>query len=118
MVKQARTMRGRALSLQERVDSTESKAREGKWFRRISLGLIVLFGVLYLHSMNRIAVQGYAIRAAEKQLASLKQENNQLRIQEAELKSLRRIEEAGQRLNMFESQEVTYIEELSPIALR
>jgi cell division protein FtsL len=82
------------------------------------VGIVVVLGAFYLYITNQVAVQGYAIREAENQIAQLKQSNNQLRIQEAELKSLYRIEEAGKRLNMFEPVQVSYIEESGPIALR
>jgi hypothetical protein len=79
---------------------------------------LFVFGALYLYATNRVAVQGYAIGVSENRIAQLKQDNNALRIQEAELKSLYRIEEAGKRLNMFEPTQVSYIEESNPIALR
>lgn len=81
-------------------------------------GVVVVLGACYLYATNRVAVSGYAIRNAEKEIAVLKQDNNQLRIQEAELKSLYRIEEAGKRLNMFEPAHVSYIDESGPIAFR
>lgn len=81
-------------------------------------GLVVVLGASYLYATNKVAVQGFAIRSAEKEIAQLKQDNNQLRIEEAELKSLYRIEEAGKRLNMFEPMEVIYIEDSNSIALR
>jgi cell division protein FtsL len=80
--------------------------------------IVIVLGAFYLYTTNKVAVQGFAIRGAEKEIAQLKQANNQLRIQEAELKSLYRIEESGKRLNMFEPVQVSYIEESSPIALR
>lgn len=81
-------------------------------------GIVVALGACYLYTTNRVAVQGYAIREGETEIAQLKKDNNQLRIQEAELKSLYRIEEAGKRLNMFEPVRVNYIEESNPIAFR
>jgi hypothetical protein len=81
-------------------------------------GIVILLGAFYLYTTNRVAVQGYAIRGVEQDIARLKQDNNQLRIEEAELKSLYRIEEAGKRMNMFEPAKVNYIEETNSIALR
>lgn len=82
------------------------------------VGVVLLLGAFYLYATNKVAVQGFGIREAEKRVAQLGQENNQLRIREAELKSLYRIEETGKRLNMFEPAEVSYIEENGPLALR
>jgi cell division protein FtsB len=120
MTRQVRMMHNNRLASTRQNDAGESRVEvcRRNWLQIFGVALIAVFGALHLYSMNRIAVQGYAIRSAEKKLAALKQENNQLRIQEAELKSLQRIEEAGRRLNMFEPQEVSYIEENSPVALR
>lgn len=82
------------------------------------IAMVLVCGGAYLYSINKVAVKGYAIRSTERQLSELKQENNKLRIQEADLRSLYRIEETGKRLNMFESQDVRYIEETGPIAFR
>ena len=81
-------------------------------------GSVALLGSFYLYSINKTAVLGFSIRTAENKVATLRQENNQLKIKEAELKSLYRIEETGQRLNMFEVQQVRYLDESSPLALR
>ncbi len=101
-------------------ESQSMTHEELRWKRfRVACFLsVAFFGSAYLYSMNRLAVQGYAIRTAEKRVAELRQENKQLQIQEAELRSLHRIEEAGQRLSMVEAKDVQYIEESSPLALR
>jgi hypothetical protein len=103
------------MSDQKNIQSSSS--RQNKLAVSIA-GVVVVLGACYLYTTNRVAVQGFAIRGAEKEIARLKQDNKQLRIQEAELKSLYRIEEAGKRLNMFEPTEVIYIEESNSIALR
>jgi hypothetical protein len=118
MTRRAHTMRGQLLSGQENAVRDTRQERSWRGFQTFCLVLVVFFGALHLYSMNRIAVQGYAIRTAEKRVAELRQENKRLQIHEAELKSLQRIEEAGRRLNMFESQEISCIEEGSPLASR
>lgn len=95
-----------------------SKSRTWSMFFFGSVVVMVVFAAFYLYASNRIAVQGYAIRSVERDIAELKVANNQLRIQEAELKSFHQIEETSRRLNMFESVQVSYIEEVGPIALR
>ena len=96
-------------------------AAKPQWESKIAMsvaGIVVFVGAFYLYTTNRLAVQGFAIRNVEKEIATLKQDNNQLRIQEAELKSLYRIEETGRRLKMFEPTDVSYLENTHPIALR
>ncbi len=95
--------------------------KTASWQQKMPIGIagvVMILGAIYLYTTNTVAVSGYAIREAENRLAELKQDNNQLRIQEAEFKSLYRIEESGKRLNMFEPVQVSYIEETKPIALR
>jgi hypothetical protein len=81
-------------------------------------GITLVFGALYLYATNAVAVQGYAVRSAEKEIAQLRQDTNQLRIEEAELRSLYRIEEAGKRFGMFEPAQMSVLAEAAPIALR
>jgi len=45
-------------------------------------------------------------------------ENDNLKIQEAELKSLYHVEDATKDLNMAEITNVSYVEQTSPVALR
>jgi hypothetical protein len=77
---------------------------------------IVVAGLFYLYSTNSNAVQGYQIKNIEKELSNLKNDNEKLRIKEAELKSLYRIEESTKNLNMEETKIVSYVEEQGPVA--
>ncbi|MCX6765846.1 MAG: hypothetical protein NT136_02715 [Candidatus Moranbacteria bacterium] len=79
---------------------------------------IALAGILYLYFINSSATKGYQIRQVEKDISQLKKENEQLRIKEAELKSLYYIEETSKQFNMSEAANISYIEEKSPVALK
>ncbi|GBE16998.1 cell division protein FtsL [bacterium BMS3Abin15] len=79
---------------------------------------IILSGIIYMYSINNSAVKGYKIRQEEKEISGLKKSNEQLRIKEAELKSLYHIEEISKKLNMTELNNISYIDETSPVALR
>lgn len=82
--------------------------------------LTVLFvsGGCYLYSVNQSAVQGYHMRTLEKEIDTLKQKNAELRITEADLRSLSRIEASQEELRMQKLEDVTYLEEYGPVALR
>ena len=73
---------------------------------------------LYLFSVNQSAVQGYHMKSLEKEINALKQENAELRITEADLRSLQRIEGSGQELNMQKLENIKYLEERGPVALK
>jgi|GEM_PF-4518404 len=72
------------------------------------LGLSLLAAGLYVYSVNRSAVQGYAIRNLEKGLKELKKENAELRRREAEAKSLSRVEAGSSDLRM-EKADITVV---------
>ena len=82
--------------------------------------VLVLFaaGGCYLYSVNRSAVQGYHLRTLEKEIDTLKQENTELKISEADLRSLYRIEASAEALDMQQLETVIYLEERGPVALK
>lgn len=82
------------------------------------LAFAFMLGGYHLYSVNRSAVQGYHMRSAEKDIAVLRQENADLKIEEADLRSLRRIEAAGEELHMQKAAEERYLEARGPVAMR
>ena len=102
-----------------RKTKTKNKTIAGSINASLVIAVFVfLSGMFYLYSINSNAVKGYQIRCVEKKLAEQKKENEQLRIQKAELNSLYRLKEESGKLNMSELKEVVYIEESGPIALK
>lgn len=85
------------------------------WF--VVVAFLFLAGI-YLYFINSSATKGYQIRQIEGELTNLKKESEQLRIREAELKSLYHIEESSKQLNMAETVQMSFIEEKSPVAMR
>lgn len=89
---------------------TNTKASRAKHFEAYTgaahvavialLALSLLSAGLYVYVVNRSAVQGYAIRTLEKDLKELKKVNAELRVREAEAKSLTRVEEGSNELRM------------------
>lgn len=65
----------------------------------------------YLYSVNQNAVQGYHMRSLEKEINILKQKSAELRITEADLRSLQRIEASEGELQMQKLENVKYLEE-------
>ncbi len=75
-------------------------------------------GGYYLYSVNQSAVQGYHMRTLEREIDVLKQANAELRITEADLRSLKRIEDSQEELQMQKLENIKYLEEHGPVALR
>jgi hypothetical protein len=78
----------------------------------------ILVGIFYIYSINNSATKGSNILNIEKEITQLKKESEELRIKEAELKSLYHIEEESKKLNMAEVTNVGYIEKSGPMALK
>lgn len=109
-----------AFARSENVSATKTRYNYG--FINMKVVLIVLFafmGGAYLYFVNGSAVKGYQIKSIEKEINALKKENEKLKIDEAELNSLQHIEEASKNfINMAQSDQIVYIEEDGPMALR
>lgn len=82
----------------------------------VVLACMVFSGLFYMYSVNQTAVKGLAIRNAEKEISDQKKNNEALRIKEAELKSLYRIEGSSKELNMIDATNVKYLEESPRVA--
>ena len=75
----------------------------------VLLALSLLSAGLYVYAVNRSAVQGYAIRTLEKDLKELKKANTELRVLEAEAKSLSRVEAGSTELRMEKAESTTIV---------
>lgn len=82
------------------------------------VALLLLIAGIYVYCINNSATKGYQIRQIESEISGLEKENEQLRIKEAELRSLYRIEQSSKNLNMAAPAEISYIEEKSPVAMK
>lgn len=98
---------------------TEKKSIKGSINSTVLIvALLLVSGAVYLYSINSSAAKGYQIRQVEKDIQNLKKENEDLKIKEAELKSLYRIEESSKNLNMGDLKNISYIEETGPVAMK
>lgn len=91
-------------------DSSRELAGSAHLFVLFVLTSLFVAGGCYLYSVNQSAVQGYHMRTLEKEIDVLKQENAELRIAEADLRSLSRIESTGEELRMQKMETVRYLE--------
>lgn len=102
--------------------STNSSTRSGRSHFLFMMVVAFFFatGGMYIFSVNERAVYGYDIRGIEKELAKLKKENAQLRLQEAEGRSLTRVEAGSNMLRMEKAipQEELVIGRSGPVAFR
>ena len=74
---------------------------------------------MYLFSVNRNAVQGYHLRALEKEITRLSEQNAELQIAEADMRSFYRINEVKEDLQMEKAEQLKYLEpKKDTVALR
>ena len=90
--------------------------------QKMAFYLILLFAAaaagFYIYSINSLAVKGQEIKKIENSIAELRQEQEDLKIREAEVKSLQFIEQSSKEINMSETVVVSYIEEKGPLAMK
>jgi cell division protein FtsL len=78
---------------------------------------VMLSVTLYLFTANNVAIKGDEIYNIEKEISALSRENEQLTIDEAQLRSLERIESTVQEKGMEEIVDPEYIDRETYIAL-
>lgn len=94
------------------------KTAQGFGSVSVFLFVCVIFScVLYIFSTNNIAAKGDEIYDIEKEIARLSHDNEQLRIEETQLRSLGNIQEAIAHKDMEEIADPTYIDSTTHIAL-
>jgi cell division protein FtsL len=80
--------------------------------------LICMLGVFYIFEVNSIATKGYEIKKMETQIGELKRQNENLKIQAAELKSMYSIEEKTKDLNMVAPKDVSFLSLPGNVAMK
>ncbi|PID52780.1 MAG: hypothetical protein CR972_00290 [Candidatus Moraniibacteriota bacterium] len=78
---------------------------------------VILTGVLYLFSTNDIAIKGDEIYDIEQEINRLSRENEQLVIQEAQLRSLENVENTVKNGGMEEVSDPIYVDREMYVAL-
>ncbi len=82
------------------------------------VGMIVVLGLSYGIIANKVVTTGYDIKATEKRLNDIKNENDELRIMISELKSVRVLEEKIVEMGMIEPVDVDYMSIGREVALK
>jgi cell division protein FtsL len=80
--------------------------------------LICILGVCYIFEVNSVATQGYKIRELERQLQELKDNQEKLKIKEAELRSMYNIEQNSKGLDMVAPKDVSYMQLPGDVAMK
>jgi cell division protein FtsL len=82
------------------------------------IGVVIVLGLSYGIIANKVVTTGYNIKATEKRLSDIKNENDELRIMISELKSVRVLEEKIVEIGMIEPVDVDYMSIGREVALK
>ena len=80
----------------------------------LALGVL---GFIYLVFINRLAMQGYAMRDLEKRVAVLKEINQKMELELAELRSIEGIKDKAIQFGLVPAAKIQYIKASSGVAL-
>jgi hypothetical protein len=115
------TASGKSLSSRQMHSRTSQKVAKGSFQPMGFIVILFLFFASggYLYSVNQNAVQGFHMRQLEKEIRILKEANAQLQIDEADKRSLARIEESAEARKMKKVEVVSRVNiEEERVALR
>jgi len=99
--------------------AAENSARRRIYLRRklhlgpitlgfITLILICVLSLFYLTSTDGIATKGYELKDLEGKVKSLKDQNEQLKLERAQLESIKNLEENVKQFNMMRINQVSF----------
>lgn len=113
----------RVLSMREKkmtpsISKNKGSARLDLTGIVVVIAMVLITGGFYLYQVNDLATKGYEMREAQNRIQELEKENKKMQIREVELRSMYNIEKATQNLNMVNSQDITYLESKSPVAMK
>lgn len=80
--------------------------------------IIIFCGAFYLYQVNDLATKGYEMKDVENRIATLEKENKKMQIKEVELRSMYNLEKATADIDLVNSQNVTYLQMASPVAMK
>jgi len=93
----------------------DEKLKARQWFmtkttRIFLLGLIAFFGIMYLASINSVAIKGYEIADLERHISKLENENDKLNFEISQYRSMHSIQDRLQGLEMVPISKIDYID--------
>lgn len=84
----------------------------------ISIFVVAILGIIYLYQVNDLATKGYEVKEIEKEIMQLKKDNEENKIREVELRSMYNVEKATKDFNLVNSENISYLEIKSSVAMK
>lgn len=93
------------------LEQKQKKSQNGKITLNVLIfSIILVMGFVYLWQMNSLVSHDYKMRAFQKELKTLSEENKKLQATIAQLQSLPKLQEATQNLNLLSVENISYLE--------
>lgn len=73
------------------------------------IGLVVVVGLSYLTFVNKVATDGYQVKALSEKVSELKNKNKKLELESSALQSMQRVSSASQDLNLVAISGIQYV---------
>jgi hypothetical protein len=90
--------------------TVSQKIRESESFLTVlSIFCLTIIGVSYIFQTNSMATSGYEVEEYQSRLDALRNDNQNMKNEEAELRSIKNLEEEKGRLCEVDSTEVDYV---------
>ena len=90
--------------------TVSQKLRESESFLTVlSVFCLTIIGVSYIFQTNSMATSGYEVQDYENKLQELRNDNQNMKNQEAELRSIKNLEEEKGKLCEVDSSEIDYV---------
>jgi uncharacterized membrane protein (DUF106 family) len=80
--------------------------------------LIASLGIVYLVESNSMTTSGYQIQDLQDKVTELQKSNDELKLEAAELQSLKHLEQVEKDLNMVPNSQTSYVHTDTNIAMR
>ncbi len=106
----------KAIEKQRNFQKAESQKVTKFWVLLMLSLFVFLSGIVYVLETNRLAAMGNERRKAKEKLESLKKENEQMKLKEAQLRSIYELEKARKSLSLKKPEKVEFLEVKSHFA--
>ncbi|GEM_PF-6687995 len=100
----------KAIEKQRNFQKTENQKTIRFWVLLTLSIFIFLSGIIYVFETNKLAAMGNERRKAKEQLERLKKENEEMKLKEAQLRSIYELEKARKNLSLQKPEKIEFLE--------
>lgn len=91
------------------ITTVKNFVSQGNWFARLLIVTTVVLGISYIWQVNISATSGYTMRDLDREIATLKHDNERLELEVSRLQSVESVTNRIQMLGLVEVHDVRYV---------